>query len=128
IEDKKDDKKDDDKDSDKKDDDKNDATYMVNDATKAPSNLGEDDKVVINASDVPDLTTKEGRAMHRAKIAQKGIQFSDMLQQAHPKGGHSPEGFDTKPSSDLSKVERIDEVSKAMNDLANMPPKVRKQA
>lgn len=129
--DKKEDDKDEKKEDDKKDhDDKSDAadslfadvTVSAEDLSKLPP----DTKINIEAS-APDLTTKEGRAMYRAKLAQQGMQFSDMLGKAHS-GGVEPGNMDTKPSGDLAKVETIDEVSKAMNDLANMPPKVRKQA
>jgi len=131
-EDKKDDKKPDkeDKKDDKKDDDKShaadalfaDVTVSTEDLDKLP----QDTTLKLEAS-APDLTTKEGRAMYRAKLAQQGMQFSDMLGKAHS-GGVEPGNMDVKPTGDLAKVETIDEVSKAMNDLANMPPKVRKQA
>jgi hypothetical protein len=75
-----------------------------------------------------DLTTKEGRAMFRAKLAQTGIQFSDMLGKAHPGAGPTPGGIDTKPEGDLAKVELLQETHKAVEDLANLPPKVRKEA
>lgn len=100
------------------------------DLEKLPQNstvvVDTDGSMEIKAENI-DLTTKEGRAMYRTKLAQKGVQFSDMLGKAHPQGGATPEDI-AKPEGDLLKVERIDEVSKAMNDLANMPPKVRKQA
>ena len=133
---KEDDKKEDDKDDDKKDeakdkkDDESKADDNFADVTVSAEDLGKlppDTKINLEAS-APDLKTKEGRAMYRAKLAKQGLEFSDMLGKAHPKGGHTPGQMDIKPSGDLAKVERIDEVSKAMHDLANMPPKVRKQA
>lgn len=72
-----------------------------------------------------DKTTKEGRAAWRAKLAEKGVAFSDMLK-VHP-GGFTTE-LDVKPSGDLAKVETLEEVHKAMLDVAEAPPKVRKQA
>ncbi len=75
-----------------------------------------------------DLTTNEGRAAYRMKLAQKGLQFSDMIGRAHPKGGHQPGGFDTKPSDNLGYVETIEEVKEEMMDLAKLEPKARKQA
>lgn len=74
-----------------------------------------------------DLSTKEGRSAHRTKMAEKGVQFSDMLTKAHGKGGFTTQ-LDVKPSGDLAKVETLEETHKAMMDVANAPPKVRKQA
>lgn len=74
-----------------------------------------------------DLTTKEGRAAYRTKMAEKGVQFSDMLTKAHGKGGFTTQ-LDVKPTGDLAKVETLEETHKAMLDIANAPPKVRKQA
>jgi hypothetical protein len=120
----KDDKKEDDKCHDKSDA----ADSLFADVTVSPEDFSKlPPETKINIASAPDLTTKEGRAMYRAKLAQKGMQFSDMLGKAHS-GGVEPGNMDTKPSGDLAKVETLDEVSKAMNDLANMPPKVRKQA
>jgi hypothetical protein len=79
------------------------------------------------ASDL-DLSTKEGRAAFRAKLAEKGgIPASDMPGKAHGKGGFTTQ-LDVKPTGDLAKVETLDEVQKAMHDVANAPPKVRKMA
>jgi hypothetical protein len=75
-----------------------------------------------------DLRTKEGRAMARTKLAQKGLTFSDMLTRAHPGAGPQCPNLDTKPTGDLAKIETLEETHKKMMDLANMPPKVRKQA
>jgi hypothetical protein len=86
------------------------------------------DIITQNAKQGVDLRTKEGRAMYRTKLAQKGLTFSDMLNKAHPGAGPEPGGFDTKPSGDLAKVELLEETHSKMMDLANLPPKVRKQA
>ena len=75
-----------------------------------------------------DLTTKEGRAMYRTKLAQKGLVFSDMLNKAHPGAGPQAPNLDIKPSGDLAKVETLEETHKAVMNLATMPPRVRKQA
>lgn len=74
-----------------------------------------------------DINTKEGRALYRAKLAEKGLTFSDMLTKAHGKGGFTTQ-LDVKPTGDLAKVETLEETHKAMMDIANAPPKVRKQA
>lgn len=74
-----------------------------------------------------NMNTKSGRAQWRAKLAEKGITFSDLIQKAHPKGGTTTQ-LDHKPTGDLAKVETITETHKAMLDLANAPPKVRKEA
>lgn len=75
-----------------------------------------------------DLTTKEGRAEFRMKLAQKGLEWNEMLDKAHPQGGHTPGGLDTKPSDDLAKVETLEEAHDAHMELAQMQPKARKQA
>lgn len=74
-----------------------------------------------------NLKTKEGRAAYRTKLAEKGLTFSDMLTKAHGKGGFTTQ-LDVKPTGDLAKVETLEETHKAMMDVANAPPKVRKQA
>ncbi len=75
-----------------------------------------------------DLTTKEGRAQMRTKIAQKGLQFSEMLQKAHPSGGATTD-LDNNPSlKDGAKVEDLKEIHDAHMDVATAPVKVRKQA
>ncbi|HVI41797.1 MAG TPA: hypothetical protein VM577_14185 [Anaerovoracaceae bacterium] len=79
------------------------------------------------AAEKVDLTTKEGRAEYRAKLAQKGLTFSDMLGKAHPKGGFTTQ-LDTKPTGDLAKVEDLEEVHSAIMDVATAPVKVRKEA
>ncbi len=74
-----------------------------------------------------DLSTKEGRNAYRTKLAEKGLQFSDMLTKAHGKGGPTTQ-LDVKPTGDLAKVETLEETHKAMMDVATAPPKVRKMA
>ena len=71
-----------------------------------------------------DLSTKEGRT----KIAQKSLQFSDMLQKAHPSGGTTTE-LDNNPSlKDGAKVEDLEEAHSVHMDVATAPVKIRKQA
>lgn len=74
-----------------------------------------------------NLKTKEGRNAYRTKLAEKGLTFSDMLTKAHGKGGFTTQ-LDVKPTGDLAKVETLEETHKAMMDIAQAPPKVRKQA
>jgi hypothetical protein len=96
--------------------------------------VGDDGKVKGTADSLADvkaedLNTAEGRALMRAKIAQKGLKFSDMLGKAHPKGGVLVPGLDTKPTGDLAVVEDIEEIHDAMMDIANKAtPKVRTAA
>jgi hypothetical protein len=48
---------------------------------------------------------------------------TDMLQRAHPQGGHTLEGLDTNVSEDLDHVERIDEIKKKiMQQVQHLPP------
>lgn len=75
-----------------------------------------------------NLNNKEGRAMYRTKLAQKGLQFSDMLNRAHPGAGPQAPNLDVKPTGDLAKIETLEETHRAVLDLANAPPRVRKQA
>ena len=84
---------------------------------------------------------RQGRALLRAKIAADAtgkeengeiqsaekIQFSDMMDQAD-KLTDGQTHLDVKPSDSLGLVETLDEVNKAMLDVARMPPKVRKEA
>lgn len=80
-----------------------------------------------DSDDAEGLTTKEARAMQRAKVAQKGLKFMDLLNQAHPGGGVTTD-MDVKPTGDLAKVETLEEAHRKHMDVASAPPKVRKQA
>lgn len=85
---------------------------------------------IMNASNEPDLTTKEGRAAYREaleKKAQTGIKFNPILDTAHPGGGVTTK-MDIKPSGDLGKVETLEEEHGKMMDIAQAPPRVRKMA
>ena len=75
-----------------------------------------------------DFSTKEKRALARAKFAEKAVQFSEMLSRdpAHKGGWTLP--TDTKPTGDLAKVETITEQHQKMLDVATAPPKVKKAA
>lgn len=108
-----------------------DGTVVVKDPSTASQITG--DKTVIvdpnyhEASKI-NINTKEGRAMARAKLAQTGLAYSDMLGKAHPGGSEPVANLDIKPSGDLGTVEDLEGTHGKMMDLANMPPKVRKQA
>ncbi len=78
----------------------------------------------LKASAEPDLTTKEGRAQYRAKLA-ADMKFNPVLDEAHPKGGNS---LGMKADGDLAKVEDLQEAHEAMMDVAKATPKVKKQA
>jgi len=85
------------------------------------------DGTKITAAKKLDKTTKSGRAAIREKLAQKALQYSDMLEKAHPGGGETTQ-LDVKPTGDLAKVERIDEVQARMMEVATAPPRVQKMA
>lgn len=110
------------------DGDMNDVVEMKPDGSMTGSTTADVDAMMKanKASKEVDLTTKEGRAMYRAKLAEKGLAFSDMLGKAH-KGGVTTQ-LDVKPTGDLAKVETLEETHKAMMDVAQAPPKVRKDA
>ncbi len=93
-------------------------------SSDSPEEAGKAMKAMKSASF--DLKTKEGRAMLRAKLAEKGLAFSDILGQAHS-GGVTPQ-LDVKPTGDLAKVETLEETHKVMMDVATAPVKVRKMA
>jgi hypothetical protein len=75
-----------------------------------------------------NMKTAEGRKASRHKLAASvgsKLQFSDMLQKAHPKGGTKLEGIsDTKEAH----VEDIKEVSSKMQEVVSHEPKVKKAA
>lgn len=81
----------------------------------------------VSASTECDLTTKEGRATYRAKLAAQSVEFSDMLDQAHKLTESTH--LDTKPSDNLGHVETIEEAHKIDLEVAQQAtPKVRKEA
>lgn len=100
---------------DEKESDKNEVTVDLN-----PEQM----KQVLEhkAASEPDLTTKEGRAQYRAKLAQKGVEWSDMTKKFHPKGGTTTE-LDVKPEGDLAKVETTEEQHAKILEIATAPVK-----
>lgn len=103
--------------------DEADAQYNIADGAQVPSNLKPEDVVNVTAS----FDSKSGRAAMRAKLAADTVKFDKILNEAHPGGGTTVD-FDVKPSGDGAHVEDLEEGHKAVLDLANAPPKVRKEA
>jgi predicted RecA/RadA family phage recombinase len=101
--------------------DMNDLEMVLQDGTKITA------EKQTSATKTADKSTKAGRASLREKLAQKAMQYSNMLNQAHPGGGETTQ-LDVKPTGDLAKVERLDEAQKKMLDVAQAPPKVRQAA
>jgi hypothetical protein len=92
-------------------------------AAEVASKLPADADVVVAAS----FDSTEGRAALRAKLASDALKTSPHLHEAHPKGNATTK-LDVKPTGDLGVVENLEEQHDAMMDLANAPPKVRKEA
>lgn len=105
--------------------DANDVTVTKTDGTKAEMTKDVAKEVLKDASF--DMTTKEGRAAYRAKLAKDVNSFNPVLDTAHPGGGFTTK-LETKPTGDLAKVETLEEKHKAMVDVALAPPRVRKMA
>jgi len=116
----------DDKDVEK--DDKNDAK-MLPDGT-IEGNADEMAKINKEKSASFDTSTKAGRDAWRAELskkAEKALQYSKMLTDAHGKGGVLQDSVkDAKPSGDLGKVESLEEIQKAM--MAAVSPATKKKA
>jgi hypothetical protein len=71
--------------------------------------------------------TRQERDLLRVKLAQKGIQFSDMLGKAHPKGGTTTQ-LDVKPTGAGAKVEDLEEIHDEAMRVALAVPKATKAA
>lgn len=82
--------------------------------------------------DTNKLASKAARAEARVKLAQKGLLgFNALSDQAHPGGSAdavSAANLDVKPSVPGAAFHVYKDLKDAMLELANMPPKVRKQA
>lgn len=78
------------------------------------------------------ITSKASRAKARVKLAQQGLLgFNEAVTKAHPGGSVSADkccGLDVKPTVDGAAFHTNKDRLDAMLQLANMPPKVRKQA
>lgn len=66
--------------------------------------------------------SREERDVLRVKLAQKGVQFSDMLQKAHPSGGFTTD-LDVKPEGNLAEVEDLLGSHKQHMDVATSAPR-----
>jgi hypothetical protein len=75
-----------------------------------------------------NMKTKRGRTEYVKKLAQKGLQFSKLLNDAHPKGSHVMTGLSSKPEGDNAKIETLEDAHKKIYDVATAPVKVRKMA
>jgi hypothetical protein len=103
-------------------DDDNFATMTAQEAGALPAGTKLQD-LNIQAS----FNSSEGRSALRAKLAAETLKTSPHVHEAHPKGGVTSK-FDVKPSGNLGVIEGLEEEHKAMLELANAPPKVRKEA
>lgn len=81
----------------------------------------------IQVGKLASFDTSNGRAAMRAKLAADALKTSPHLHEAHPKGKATTD-LDVKPTGDLAVIESLEEEHDAMMDLANAPPKVRKEA
>lgn len=97
------------------------------DADDSVTEESTDNGAADDSNNADQLDTKEARAMQRTKIAQQGLKFMDLLNEAHPGGGVTTD-LDVKPTGDLAKVETLEEAHKKHMDVASAPPKVRKMA
>jgi len=97
--------------------------------------LSELDKEEVPEEETDNMTTMAGRRAWREKVAAEvGSKYqlkldsatdmdTDMVPKAHPQGGHTLEGLDTKPSDEGAKFEGIDEVkAKIMKQVESLPP------
>jgi hypothetical protein len=111
---------------------------MKGDKAKADDGCGTDDNDLKlkpagdDTFEVVNASTKEDRALLRAKLAEKAqnLGFNSLSDQAHPKGSVSAVeigNLSTKPSIEAGFHVQKD-IKEEMLGLANMPPKVRKQA
>lgn len=82
--------------------------------------------------DTEKLSSKQERANARVKLAQKGLLgFNELSDQAHPGGSAdavSAANLDVKPSAPDTAFHVYKDLKDIMMELANLPPRVRKQA
>jgi hypothetical protein len=74
-----------------------------------------------------NLSSLEGRAALRAKLAAEALGKHDLLEQAHRLTDGDLK-FDTKPSDNLGYIENINEAHKAILDSMNVSSQVKKEA
>ena len=70
--------------------------------------------------------SRADRDSYRLKLAQKGLQFSEMLQKSNPSG--VTVSNINKPQDDLAKIETVKEQHEKMMGIATAPPKVKEAA
>ena len=79
-----------------------------------------------------NIGSKEDRANARVKLAQKGLLgFNELSNQAHPGGSVSAvdaANLDVKPTAPFAAFHVPKDIKDEMLEVANMPPRVRKQA
>ena len=73
------------------------------------------------AQGIANMSRAERDAL-RVKLAQKGVQFSDMLQKAHPGGGFTTD-LDVKPEGNLAEVEDLPGAHAQHMDVATAAPR-----
>ena len=109
--------------------DKADAKLSLKDPNGTTQELGE---VTVTAGGTLELSTKEGRAQARIKLAEKGLLgFNELSSDAHPGGSVSAvdaANLDVAPKAEGAAFHVPKDIQSAMHELANMPPRVRKQA
>jgi intein/homing endonuclease len=106
--------------------DEDDANAKLKDGTAVTLDPKALEGAMITAS---DLSTKAGRASARLKLAQKGLQgqgYNDHSNEAHPKGSVRLPGIEKTVSP--AEFNTLEDRQKAMLELANTAPKVKKQA
>jgi hypothetical protein len=109
--------------------DKADAKLSLKTPDGTTQQLGE---VTVTAGGTLELSTKEGRAQARIKLAEKGLLgFNELSNDAHPGGSVSAVdagNLDVKPNVPGAEFHVPKDIQSYMLELANMPPRVRKQA
>jgi hypothetical protein len=108
--------------------DTSDAKLSLKSPNGTTQELGE---VEVTAGGKLELSTKEGRAQARIKLAEKGLLgFNEMSADAHPGGSRSAVdagNLDVTPKTPAA-FHVSKDIKEEMLELANMPPRVRKQA
>lgn len=109
--------------------DSNDIMVDMNkeEAAKQLNTLPDTTKLKVEQAATFDLTTLAGRTAYRAKLAAESIKWNPILNEFH-KHVDSTTHLDVKPSGDLGDIETIEQTFDKMMDVAEAPPKVRKDA
>lgn len=107
--------------------DDNDIQVNVPAGAPIPTGLKPEDEVNVMKADDELIQTASGRSELRAKLAAEALKTSPHLHEAHPKGSFTTD-LDVKPTGNLAEVEDLEDEHDAVLDLANAPPKVRKEA